>query len=169
MWTGGGLRTERLCPELGEVDVARTAGQFEVGVRKAAKAAPVADITEALGNLVLKRQHSKAVVRINAKLGGLAIPKGMMLSEAVQKLGGSPPTKQRRSPRRIKFRMYEATSKTDISRSGTFRRYMLATIRKHSNTASAAREHELCDVPEFAKNKLDFNWAADNGFINWLD
>lgn len=75
---------------------------------------------------------------------------------------------KRRVPRRLgRIRFYEVTSKPDVSRYGTFRRYMITTIRKHTDTASAQREHDQCDEPKFAKNKLDFNWAADNGYINW--
>ena len=75
---------------------------------------------------------------------------------------------RRRRPRRVGVRKpYSKTTKLDFSRTGTFRHYMLALIRRHSNTWDANREHATCDNPKFAKNKLDFNWAADNGYINW--
>jgi len=75
---------------------------------------------------------------------------------------------QRRSPRRLgKVRFYTATAQPDVSRYGTFRRYMITTIRAHTDTRSANAAHAQCDNPAFAKNKLDFNWAADNGYINW--
>jgi hypothetical protein len=64
-------------------------------------------------------------------------------------------------------RFYDSTTQPDVSRYGTFRRYMITTIRAHNDTRSANAAHALCDNPSFAKNKLDFNWAADNGYINW--
>jgi len=75
---------------------------------------------------------------------------------------------KRRSARRLgKFQRYHATSKPDYSRPGTFRTYMIATIRAHTDTHSANAAHALCEEPSFAKNRLDFNWAADNGYIEF--
>lgn len=76
--------------------------------------------------------------------------------------------RQRRSPRRLgRYRAYTPTQKPDVSRLGTFRHYMLSVIRKHSDTNAANTEHSACDNPSWAKNKLDFNWAADNGYITF--
>ena len=78
------------------------------------------------------------------------------------------PATPRAAPRRTgKTRRYSPTGKVDTSRVGTFRRYMLTTIRSFTNTAEANRANAACTVPKFAKNKLDFNWAADNGYITW--
>jgi hypothetical protein len=44
---------------------------------------------------------------------------------------------------------------------------MIATIRAHTNTRAANQCPCACDNPAFAKNRLDFNWAADNGYITF--
>lgn len=76
--------------------------------------------------------------------------------------------RHRKAARRVgKMRRYTATTKPDYSRPGTFRTYMISTIRAHTDTQSANAAHALCDNPSFAKNKLDFNWAADNGYITF--
>jgi stage V sporulation protein SpoVS len=77
--------------------------------------------------------------------------------------------KTRRSARRRgRNQHYRVTAKVDISRLGTFRHYMLATIRKHEWTWNAETEHADCDNPKFAKNKLDFSWAAAEGYIEFI-
>ena len=75
------------------------------------------------------------------------------------------PRRRRSLRRRGRNQSYRVTAKVDISRLGTFRHYMLTTIRKHTSTWDAENEHEGCDNPKFAKNKLDFSWAAAEGYI----
>lgn len=80
-----------------------------------------------------------------------------------------PLAKPRRAPiRRGRVKAYTPTAKVDISRLGTFRHYMLATIRAHSNTLAAEEAHASCDDPKFAGKKLDFGWAAAEGYITFV-
>lgn len=142
-------------------------------VKKVAKSADTKALADALGDLVLKRLHTKAIANINAKLGGLSIPKGMTSEEAQRKLGvGTPEPKakvtRRSTRRRGRNQAYVPTSKPDISRLGTFRHYMLQTIRRHKCTWDAEAEHANCDNPKFAKNRLDFSWAASEGYIDFV-
>lgn len=62
-------------------------------------------------------------------------------------------------------RTYKATKKEDVSRDGTFRKYMISTIRAHTDTDSAKAAHAKSG--QYAKDKLNFNWAEQNGFIAW--
>lgn len=114
------------------------------------------ELRDALGELVKRRLRKPKKVLI----GYLNVATGEVRPV-------SQPKAQRRSPRRVAFKRYTATQMTDTSRYGTFRRYMITTIRAHNDTLSANAEHAKCDNPKFAKNKLDFNWAADNGYITF--
>lgn len=142
---------------------------FADHVLSAAAETPRKELSEALSSLVLKRLHTKAIARINRALGGLSVPKGMSAAEAERRIAGrATPTRTRRSARRLgRFRRYTPTTKPDFSRPGTFRTYMISTIRAHTNTRDAQAAHDACTEPKFAKNKLDFNWAADNGYITF--
>lgn len=62
-------------------------------------------------------------------------------------------------------RTYKATKKEDVSRDGTFRKYMISTIRAHTDTETAKAAHAKSG--QYAKDKLNFNWAEQNGFITW--
>lgn len=62
-------------------------------------------------------------------------------------------------------RTYKATKKEDVSREGTFRRYMISTIRAHTDTETAKAAHAKSG--QYQKDKLNFNWAEQNGFIAW--
>jgi hypothetical protein len=81
--------------------------------------------------------------------------------------GGSwkPATRTRRSRRVPRFQRYTPTGKRNDARFGTFRHYMIATILAHGDVNAASFAHGKCDNPKFAKNKLDFAWAATNGYI----
>jgi hypothetical protein len=126
-------------------------------VAKAVASAPTGAIADALSALVLMRLRRT--------------PRPTQPTPSVTPAQRPAPTPSgaRRSPRRTagKLRYYDSTTQPDVSRYGTFRRYMITTIRAHTDTRSANAAHALCDNPSFAKNKLDFNWAADNGYINW--
>lgn len=133
------------------------AKSFADKVMAHAKASSTEELAKALGDVTLKRLHSKAVARLNRIVQRAPVPQRQET------------TQRRRSARRLgKYQRYEATSKVDISRHGTFRRYMISTIRAHTDTHSANEAHASCDNPSFAKNRLDFNWAADNGYINFI-
>jgi hypothetical protein len=142
---------------------------LQTHVAKAVGAAPVQEIMDGLKDLVLLRLRNRQ--RTTQRTPSVTA------SPFASAYSGGPGTtapaafgsKPRRSARRLgRIKFYEATSKLDVSRSGTFRRYMISTIRAHSNTRDANRAHDACTEPKFAKNKLDFNWAADNGYIRWL-
>lgn len=62
-------------------------------------------------------------------------------------------------------RTYKATKKEDVSRDGTFRKYMISTIRAYTDTETAKAAHAKSG--QYAKDKLNFNWAEQNGFIAW--
>lgn len=122
---------------------------------------PVAELAEALGKLVKRRTAKPRTVSV----GKDGRPKPYV-GQSPSASGSAP----RAKPRRIgKTRRYIKTNKLDMSRVGTFRRYMISIIRAHTDTASANAYHATCDNPKFAKNKLDFNWAVDNGYITWED
>jgi hypothetical protein len=122
---------------------------FAVAIAKHAKSARKDDLARAVGDIVKAR---------------LRKPK----PQAPKTYTPVPLPKPRKSPRRLgKFRSYTPTAKPDYSRPGTFRTYMISTIRAHTNTRAANEAHALCTEPAFAKNKLDFNWAADNGYITF--
>lgn len=129
---------------------------FTASVTKARKAADAKAIASALGDLVLVRRHAK-----------VARPTSFV--DRVHNAQSAYPTiGKRRSARRIgRVKAYTPTTKPDYSRPGTFRHYMIKTIREHSNTLAANDAHSTCTEPSYAKNRLDFNWAADNGYINW--
>ena len=131
-------------------------------VAKARKAAPDKELASALGDLLLARLHKRAVQGIQRILD--SAPRSSPPPSQQQR--GVP--RARRSPRRLgRIRFYTPTAKVDVSRLGTFRHYMLSVIRKHGDTRSADAEHAQCDNPKFSKNRLDYNWAADNGYIDW--
>jgi hypothetical protein len=60
-------------------------------------------------------------------------------------------------------RAYKLGAAVDTSRPGTWRNYMLATIRAHKSTAEANAAHAKSG--KFSGNKLDFNWSAKQGYI----
>src|SRR6478752_5601698 len=105
------------------------ASAFEAHVTKAAKLAPVSDLAEALGSVVLVRSHAKAVAHIQ---------------RVVSAAPAARPTR-RASPRRIgRAKAYTPTTAYNNSRSGTFRHYMIELIRAHRDTASAEAAHAVC-------------------------
>jgi hypothetical protein len=132
-------------------------------VAKTVSNAPSKDIAGALKALVIARLRKPARTTQTPHW-----PKPWDFGDVPAKAGVRGMGGHRRSPRRLgKVRFYKATAMPDVSRYGTFRRYMISTIRAHNDTRSANAAHALCDDPKFAKNKLDFNWAADNGYITW--
>lgn len=62
-------------------------------------------------------------------------------------------------------RAYTKGSTVDTSRAGTWRNYMLATITGNSSMAAADATHAKSG--QFSGNKLDFGWAAKQGYIVW--
>lgn len=136
---------------------------FTAYVNKVAKQADSAALATSLGALTKLRLGSRSKRQVADTMRAEAKPqRGWDLAK--------PPSehneRQRRSPRRLgRYRAYTPTAKPDVSRLGTFRHYMLSTIRKHSDTVAANNEHADCDRADWASKKLDFNWAADNGYI----
>ncbi len=68
-----------------------------------------------------------------------------------------------KQPSRGVDRAYSVGKKEDTSKAGTWRNYMLTTIRAHKNTADAKAAH--AKSKSFSSNKLDFNWANSQGYI----
>lgn len=64
-------------------------------------------------------------------------------------------------------RKYKNAGRKDESKPDTFRRYMLTTIMSHKNTAAAKEAHKASG--QYPTHKLDFNWAAQQGYIAFTD
>lgn len=146
--------------------------QLQTHVRKLAKAAPVAELADALQDLVLLRLKKRAIAEINANLS--RAPRSLFDDEAAKRRAAaealkSLPRKARSTRRRGRNQNYVSTGKTDISRLGTFRHYMIRLVREHSCTWDAERAHAVCDNPKFAKNRLDFAWMAAEGYIEFVN
>jgi hypothetical protein len=131
---------------------------FTRAVTKASKASAKSSSEEigvALGRLVSKRLQKRSEQTVRTA----------QVSE--WRYDPIVPQRRRRTVRRGRNQPYRSTTKVDISRLGTFRRYMLSVIRRHNNTWDAMAEHEKCDNERWAKNKLDFAWAAAEGYIDF--
>lgn len=123
------------------------------------------DLSDALGKL-LRRKLAKPRVLPTGPDGRPPRYVEQLSPSGQAAVAAAMADERRRKARRVgKYRRYTTTTKVDHSRVGTFRRYMIATIRAHGNTALANAAHAVCDNPKFSKNKLDFNWAADSGYI----
>lgn len=64
-------------------------------------------------------------------------------------------------------RSYVKGTRKDESKPDTFRRYMLTTILAHKSTAAAKAAHAKSG--KYPTHKLDFNWAAQQGYIKFTD
>lgn len=77
----------------------------------------------------------------------------------------APKAAKNKQPARGADRDY-AKGKTAITaKPDSWRHHMLTVIQKHTNTAKAKAAHEKSG--KFSGNKLDFNWAAAQGYIAW--
>jgi hypothetical protein len=72
-----------------------------------------------------------------------------------------------KQPSRGQDRKYKNAGRKDESKDGTFRKYMLSTIMAHKSTADAKAAH--AKSKKFPSHKLDFNWAAQQGYIAFTD
>jgi hypothetical protein len=70
-----------------------------------------------------------------------------------------------KQPSRGADRDYTKGKTAIAAKPDSWRHHMLTVITKHGNTAKAKAAHEKSG--KFAGNKLDFNWAAAQGYINW--
>jgi hypothetical protein len=68
-----------------------------------------------------------------------------------------------KQPSKGNNRAYKLGTRKDESKPDTFRRYMLTTIMKHKDTDSAKAAHAASG--QYPTHKLDFNWAAQQGYI----
>lgn len=68
-----------------------------------------------------------------------------------------------KAPSRGASRAYKLGARKDESKPDTFRRYMLSTIMAHKDTDSAKAAH--AKSKQYPNHKLDFNWAAQQGYI----
>lgn len=64
-------------------------------------------------------------------------------------------------------RTYKPGSKKNEAKPGTFRHYLLSSILAHKDTASAKAAH--AKGKHFRDRKLDFNWAASQGYITFTN
>lgn len=134
---------------------------LQTHVRRCAKTAPKAELAMALGALVKARLRKPVVDEVGKRTFNITRITGVA--------GVDRAKPQRRSARRRgRNQAYIPTSKVDVSRLGTFRHYMLKVIREHSHTWEAETAHAKCDNPKFAKNRLDFSWAAAEGYIQFV-
>lgn len=77
----------------------------------------------------------------------------------------APKAGKNKAPARGAERSY-TVGKTEVTaKPESWRHHMLTTIRKYGDTAKAKAAHEKSG--KFSANKLDFNWAAAQGYINW--
>lgn len=129
---------------------------FEAQVLKASKLAANDELASALGAVVRKRLAKPKPVALQ--------PYQQRTAEALSASTPSP-TRRRSARRRGRFQSYTPTTTPDFSRAGTFRHYMIALIRRHTDTSSAEAEHATNS--EFAGKKLDFGWAASNNYITF--
>lgn len=119
---------------------------FKAKLAKLAKSADVAALADALGALV-------------------TVTPRRVIPQAAPYVPAPRPAK--RAPRRTgRWQAYTPTGLPVLSRRGTFRTFMLQTILAHRDTASARRAHLLSG--EYPTHKLDFRWAADNGYITLI-
>jgi hypothetical protein len=72
-----------------------------------------------------------------------------------------------KQPSRGVARKYTLAGRKDESKPGTFRTYMLSTIMGHKDTESAKAAHAKSG--KYPDHKLDFNWAAQQGYIKFTD
>lgn len=68
-----------------------------------------------------------------------------------------------KQPSKGSNRAYKLAGRKDESKPGTFRTYMLSTIMAHKDTDSAKAAH--AKSKQYPTHKLDFNWAAQQGYI----
>lgn len=144
---------------------------LERDVRKAAKGADVGALATQLGKLVAARLSKRQkAVQAAASMGRPDLLYSAADRAAAQSVMAEAtfPRRKRSLRRRGRTQSYVATTKVDTSRLGTFRHYMLKLIREHSDTWSAERAHATCENPKFAKNRLDFSWAASEGYIDFI-
>jgi len=77
----------------------------------------------------------------------------------------APKAGKNKQPARGADRGYTKGSTAITANPDSWRHHMLTVICKHTNTAKAKAAHEKSG--KFSGNKLDFNWAAAQGYINW--
>jgi hypothetical protein len=129
---------------------------FAAEVRALAKKTKPKPLAEALGALLAAKPEQPRFT-----------PRVIPTTPVPTPTGGSwkTATRTRRGRRVPRFQRYTPTGKRNDARFGTFRHYMIATILAHGDVNAASFAHGKCDNPKFAKNKLDFAWAATNGYI----
>ena len=97
-------------------------------------------------------EHSRKAVADQKKVA----PKGKT---------AAPKAAKNKAPSRGAERDY-TVGKTEVTaKPDSWRGYMLTLMRKHGNTAKAKAAHAKSG--KFSSNKLDFNWAAAQGYIVW--
>lgn len=133
-------------------------------VAKAAKSAPCDAIASAVGKLVSKRL-AKPKERSFAGQAGRGDRDGT--PAFMDPSTGASKRSHRRSgfAKGSRARAY-TKGKANDARPGTFRWTMLHVMHQHSDTRSAELAHADSDS-QYKNKKLDFTWAAANGYIIW--
>lgn len=122
------------------------------------------EMASALAGLVKarlrKRSEPKPQTYGRAPLGGGGISLGFDMA-------GAERSRRRRSRRVRSGRLmrWRNTDKIDVSRIGTFRHYLISTVRKYDNSYDALAAHA---DSEYASKKLDIGWVAAEGFIEFI-
>jgi hypothetical protein len=75
----------------------------------------------------------------------------------------APKAAKNKAPARGADRDYTRGKTAIAAKPDSWRHHMLTVITKHGNTAKAKAAHEKSG--KFSANKLDFNWAAAQGYI----
>lgn len=141
-----------------------TNAKLKTAVTKAAKATDVGALGDVLLKIVAATKRKTIVAPVtSAPQSSPTLPAGNPLAEALRQSRRQP--RYRNSGRN---RQYRSTGKPDISRVGTFRHYLIQTVRQHEWTRDAERAHANCENPKFAKNKLDIGWCAAEGYIEFI-
>lgn len=77
----------------------------------------------------------------------------------------APKAAKNKAPARGADRDYTRGKTAIVAKPDSWRHHMLTVITKHGNTAKAKAAHEKSG--KFSGNKLDFNWAAAQGYITF--
>lgn len=110
-----------------------------------------------------KAEHGAAA---KIKSGSVQVWPQPEAKKAERKAKSAPKTERKASaPKPAADRAYAKGTKAVEAKDGSWRKYMLDTIRAHKSTNDAKAAHKASG--QFAGQALDFNWAAKEGYITW--
>lgn len=128
--------------------------QLQAQVRKLAKGADTKGLAKALGVLV-KTRLAKANKPKPIRSG----------ADYAKATPATPRAPAARRTRRGRNQYYTVTGKRNATRSGTWTHYMINAILGYTSTWDAERFHATCENAKFRDKRLDFGWAAKEGYI----